>query len=73
MASALLAIALPAYGGDTLFSNQHLAYERLSEEDRNKLSRSQFAKATWIYYVLGLIDLKKNRRDAAHDGDRTEP
>jgi tetratricopeptide (TPR) repeat protein len=40
-------------------------YERLSQEDRNKLSRSQFAKATWIYYVLGLIDLKKNRRDAA--------
>ena len=40
-------------------------YERLSQEDRDKLTRSQFAKATWIYYVLGLIDLKKDRRDAA--------
>ena len=31
MASALYALELPLAGGDTLFSNQQLAYERLSE------------------------------------------
>ncbi len=40
-------------------------YERLPEADRKKLSRSQFARATWIYYVLAQIDIKKNRTDAA--------
>jgi tetratricopeptide (TPR) repeat protein len=40
-------------------------YEQLPEDARQKLSRSQFAKATWIYYVLANIDAKKNRLDAA--------
>ena len=30
MASGLLAVELPPFGGDTLFANQHLAYDRLS-------------------------------------------
>lgn len=31
MASALLAVELPAYGGDTMFANQHAVYDRLSD------------------------------------------
>ena len=31
MASGLYAVELPTWGGDTVFSNQHLAYERLSD------------------------------------------
>jgi taurine dioxygenase len=31
MASGLLAVELPPFGGDTLFANQHLAYDRLSD------------------------------------------
>lgn len=31
MASGLFAVDLPPFGGDTMFANQHLAYERLSE------------------------------------------
>jgi taurine dioxygenase len=36
-ASGLYAITLPPFGGDTLFSNQHLAYERLSPGMRKML------------------------------------
>ena len=31
MASGLLAVTLPSYGGDTIFANQHKAYDLLSE------------------------------------------
>ena len=31
MASLLYAVETPPYGGDTLFANQYLAYETLSE------------------------------------------
>ncbi len=40
-------------------------YEGLSEAERGKLSQAEFAKATWIYYVLALVDLKKDRTAAA--------
>lgn len=36
-ATMLLASEVPPYGGDTLFANQQLAYERLSEGMRNML------------------------------------
>jgi taurine dioxygenase len=37
MASLLYAIEIPPYGGDTLFANQYLAYETLSEGFRKML------------------------------------
>ncbi len=37
MASLLYAIEIPPYGGDTLFANQYLAYESLSEGFRKML------------------------------------
>jgi taurine dioxygenase len=37
MASMLYAIEVPPYGGDTLFANQYLAYEALSEPLRRRL------------------------------------
>ena len=37
MASMLYAIEIPPYGGDTLFANQYLAYETLSEGYRKML------------------------------------
>jgi taurine dioxygenase len=37
MASMLYAVEIPPYGGDTLFANQYLAYETLSERFRTML------------------------------------
>ncbi len=37
MASMLYAVEIPPYGGDTLFANQYLAYETLSEGLKNTL------------------------------------
>ena len=37
MGSMLLALEVPPYGGDTLFANQYLAYEQLSEGLRKTL------------------------------------
>jgi taurine dioxygenase len=39
MASMLYAVEIPPYGGDTLFSNQYLAYETLSPGMRETLAR----------------------------------
>jgi taurine dioxygenase len=39
MGSMLYAIEIPPYGGDTLFANQYLAYETLSETYRKLLDR----------------------------------
>ena len=38
MGSLLYAVELPPYGGDTLFANQYLAYERLSDGLRRTLA-----------------------------------
>jgi TolA-binding protein len=40
-------------------------YEKLGEAERGRLTPSQFATATWIYYTQALIDLKKARVGAA--------
>ena len=41
------------------------AYEKLTNEQRAQLSQTVLAKATWIYYVSGLIDLRDGRVDRA--------
>jgi tetratricopeptide (TPR) repeat protein len=42
-----------------------LAYEKLNDVQREKLSAADRTRATWIYYVLGLIDLHKGRTEKA--------
>jgi tetratricopeptide (TPR) repeat protein len=42
-----------------------LSYEKLSDAQRERLGSSDLVKVTWIYYVLGLTDLKKGRTDEA--------
>jgi taurine dioxygenase len=58
MASMLYAIETPAYGGDTLFANQYLAYESLSEGLKHGL-----AGLTGISSSLK-ADASKTREDA---------
>lgn len=51
------------------YPNSHLQfikqYENLSDEERGRLSAEQYAKATWIYYVLANMDIQKGRKSVA--------
>src|SRR5688572_26147204 len=58
MASMLYAIETPPYGGDTLFANQYLAYESLSDGLKHTLDR-----LTGISSSLK-ADASKTREDA---------
>jgi TolA-binding protein len=42
-----------------------LAYEKLTAAQRENLGPSDLVRVTWIYYVLGLVDVKKGRTAAA--------
>jgi len=57
MASMLLAREIPPYGGDTLFSNQYLAYETLSEGLRSTL------EGMYAVSSSARADVSKTRED----------
>lgn len=41
------------------------AYEAMSDRERAELSRNDLAKATWIYYAVGMQDLHAGEMDSA--------
>jgi len=57
MASMLLAIEVPPYGGDTLFANMYLAYETLSEGMKEMLARLRAVNSS------AKADASKTRED----------
>jgi taurine dioxygenase len=66
MATMLLAREIPPYGGDTLFANQYLAYETLSETLRNILD------GLTVVNTSSLADVSKTREDRIASDGRAE-
>ena len=66
MATMLLAREIPPYGGDTLFANQYLAYESLSETLRNILDKLT------VVNTSSLADVSKTREDRIASDGRAE-
>lgn len=66
MASMLLARQTPPYGGDTLFANQYLAYEALSEGMRSMLNGLVAVNAS------SKADVTRTREDRAGAGANSE-
>ncbi len=42
-------------------------YEQLSPAQRERLSQDQFVRATWIYFVMALVDIENGRLGPAMD------
>jgi alpha-ketoglutarate-dependent taurine dioxygenase len=67
MGSMLLARELPPYGGDTLFANQYLAYEELSEGMRRLLDGLMAVNSS------SKADVTRTREDRVRErGDRSQ-
>ena len=66
MATMLLAREIPPYGGDTLFANQYLAYETLSETLRGILDKLT------VVNTSSLADVSKTREDRIASDGRAE-
>jgi len=66
MATMLLAREIPPYGGDTLFANQYLAYETLSETLRGILDDLVAVNTS------SLADVSKTREDRIASDGRAE-
>ena len=78
----LYAIEVPEFGGDTEFSNQYLAYERLSNEMKiflekkkafNISGKSEVTKTSSDVLKHSSLDLKNNKLEAIHPVVRTHP
>ena len=78
----LYAIEVPEFGGDTEFSNQYLAYERLSNEMKiflekkkafNISGKSEVTKTRSDVLKHSSLDLKNNKLEAIHPVVRTHP
>ncbi len=66
MATMLLAREIPPYGGDTLFANQYLAYETLSETMRSVVDELVAVNTS------SLADVSKTREDRIASDGRPE-
>ncbi len=66
MGSMLLAREIPPYGGDTLFANQYLAYESLSEGMKRMLDGLKAVNTS------AKADVTKTREDLIKSGGREE-
>ena len=66
MATMLLAREIPPYGGDTLFANQYLAYETLSETMRSIVDELVAVN------MSSLADVSKTREDRIASDGRPE-
>ena len=78
----LYAIEVPEFGGDTEFSNQYLAYERLSNEMKiflekkkafNISGKSEVTKTRSDVLKHSSLNLKSNKLEAIHPVVRTHP
>ena len=80
MASMLYAIEIPPYGGDTIFSNQYMAYENLSDGFKKTLSELIAVNSSSKREVSMTRDdrmseagMELNVLDALHPAVRTHP
>ena len=80
MASMLYAIEIPPYGGDTIFSNQYMAYENLSDGIKKTLSELIAVNSSSKPEVsmtredrMSEAGMELNGLDALHPAVRTHP
>ena len=80
MASMLYAIEIPPYGGDTIFSNQYMAYENLSDGFKKTLSELIAVNSSSKPEVsmtredrMSEAGMELNVLDALHPAVRTHP
>ena len=80
MASMLYAVEIPPYGGDTIFSNQYMAYENLSDGIKKTLSELIAVNSSSKPEVsmtredrMSEAGMELNVLDALHPAVRTHP